>query len=517
MQVLAFVPFVCPVEPQTYRFIVEVNQNRASTGQSFSIKTELGKFSAMSMTDWRLMQNEPSHNTGKNITSTNGYSGSGMPPYDKLCRRNKLQIITLMYGTGSGNYSRTTRPEDHGQSFNRHSEKSHYLYDNGHNDKNSGRPTDSRHSLDENCYEQPCCNRQGRCIFAPTTSTQCRSTSDDSFACGTDLYLQTADQESGLVCRPSEGPTFILGADSTTGPALKLNPPPAKKQRQAGSKKYRCDHPGCEKSLGSQASLNNHKRQYHTGEQTCPDCQKTLPNNQALSNHKRKDHTPEQTCPECQKTLPNAKALSNHKSQYHTGEQTCPDCQKTLPNNQALSNHKRQYHTPGQTCPECQKTLPNAKALSNHKSQYHTGEQTCHECQKTLTNAQALSDHKRKDHTGEQTCPECQKIMPNARVLSNHKRKDHTPEQTCAECQKILPNSKALSDHKSHYHSGEQTCSECQKTLPNARALSIHKRKDHTPEQTCPECQKTLPNVQALSNHKRQHRKRKLDDAKSSD
>ncbi|WP_257276434.1 hypothetical protein, partial [Endozoicomonas sp. SESOKO4] len=69
MHVLVFVPFVCPVGPQTYRFIVEVNQNGASTS----------------------------------ITSTNGYSGSGMPPDDKPGRRNKLQIITLMYGTGCGN------------------------------------------------------------------------------------------------------------------------------------------------------------------------------------------------------------------------------------------------------------------------------------------------------------------------------------------------------------------------------------------------------------------------------
>ncbi|WP_368736438.1 hypothetical protein [Endozoicomonas sp. ONNA1] len=52
--------------------------------------------------------------------------------------------------------------------------------------------------------------------------------------------------------------------------------------------------------------------------------------------------------------------------------------------------------------------------------------------------------------------------------------------------------------------------------MPNAQALSDHKRKDHTGEQTCPECQKTLPNVNALSDHRRQHRKRKPDDAKSS-
>ncbi|WOG27837.1 hypothetical protein [Endozoicomonas sp. 8E] len=90
------------------------------------------------MTDWRLMQNEPSH-----MVSTNGYSGSGTPSDDKPSRRNKLQIITLMYGTGGGNCSRSTESEDHGQSFNRHSEKSHYLYDNDHNDENSGKPTDS--------------------------------------------------------------------------------------------------------------------------------------------------------------------------------------------------------------------------------------------------------------------------------------------------------------------------------------------------------------------------------------
>ncbi|WP_257254405.1 hypothetical protein, partial [Endozoicomonas sp. SESOKO3] len=114
MHVLIVVPFVCTVESQTYRFIVEVNQNGASTSQSFSIKTEPGTLSEVAMNDGGAMQNEPSY-----ITHTNGYSGSGAPPDDKPCRRNTFQIITLMYGTGGGNYSRTTGQEDHGQSFNR--------------------------------------------------------------------------------------------------------------------------------------------------------------------------------------------------------------------------------------------------------------------------------------------------------------------------------------------------------------------------------------------------------------
>ncbi len=482
---MVFVPFVCPVELQTYRFIVEVNQNGASTSQSFSIKTKPGTLSAMPMTDGMSMQNEPSH-----FTRTNGYSGSGTLSSDKPYGRSKFQIITLMYGTGGGNYSRTTGPEVHGQSFNMHSEKSHSLYDDDHSDENSGRPIDSRHSFDENCHEQPCCNRQGRCIFAPYTYTQCRSISDDYFACKTYVHLTTGDQESCSVSRPAEDPTIVSGADSTTGPSLTFNPPPAKKERKSGSKKYRCDHPGCEKLLGSQASLDTHKRQYHTGEKTCPECQKILPSMKTLSDHKRRDHTLDQTCPECQKTLPNAQALSDHRRRHHTSKQTCPDCRKTL---------------------------PNAKAFSNHKSQYHTGEQTCPECQKILRNGRALSDHKSQCHSGEQTCPECRKTLPNARALSVHKRRDHTPEQTCPECQKTLPNAQALSDHKRKKHTREQTCPECQKTLPSAQALSDHKRKDHTPERTCSECQKTLPNARALLDHKRQHRKRKLDDAKSSD
>ncbi|WP_422442091.1 C2H2-type zinc finger protein [Endozoicomonas sp. ALB060] len=484
--VFAFLPFVCPVEPQTYGFIVEVDQNEASTSQSFSIKTEPGLLSAMPMTDGRLMQNEPSH-----------------------------MIITLMKGTGGGNYSRTTESEDHGQSFNRHSEKSHYLYDNDNNDGNSGRPTDSRHSFDKNCHEQPCCNQQRVCIYAPATSTRCRSTTDDSFAC--DVYLQAGDQESGPVSHPAEAPTVVSGADSTTGASLKLKPPPAKKQRKAGSKKYRCDHPGCEKSLSSQTSLYNHKSQYHTGERTCPYCQKPLPNAQALTVHKRKDHTGEKTCPECQKTLANALALSVHKSQYHSGEKTCPECQKTLPNTQALWVHKRKDHTGERTCPECQTTLPHAQALSVHKSQYHTGEKTCPECQKTLPNALALSNHKSRYHSGEQTCPECQKPLPNALALSNHKSRYHSGGQICPECQKPLPNAQALALHKRKEHTGEQNCPECEKTLPHAQALLAHKRKYHTGEQACPECQALLPNNQALSNHRRLHRKRKLEDAKSSD
>ncbi|WP_257282437.1 hypothetical protein, partial [Endozoicomonas sp. ISHI1] len=184
MNILVFVPFVCPVELQTYRFIIEVNQNRASTSQNFFINTEPGTLSAVTMTDWGPMQNEPTY-----ITCTNGYSESGTPPSGKTFRRNELQIITLMYGSGGGNYSRTTGQEDHGQLSNRPSEKSNYLYDNSHNDENSGQPNDFRHSLDENCHEQPCCHRQGRCIFAPSTSIRCRSTSDDSFACRTDVYL----------------------------------------------------------------------------------------------------------------------------------------------------------------------------------------------------------------------------------------------------------------------------------------------------------------------------------------
>ncbi|WP_257282508.1 hypothetical protein, partial [Endozoicomonas sp. ISHI1] len=95
MHVLIVVPFVCTVESQTYRFIVEVNQNGVSVSQSFFIKTEPGTLSAMPINDGGAMQNEPS-----NITRTNGYSGSGSPLDDKPCRRNKFQIITCMYGTG---------------------------------------------------------------------------------------------------------------------------------------------------------------------------------------------------------------------------------------------------------------------------------------------------------------------------------------------------------------------------------------------------------------------------------
>ncbi len=510
--VLVFLPFVCPVDPQTYGFIVEVDQNEASTSQSFSIETEPGLLTAMPMTDGRLMQNEPSL-----MISTNGYSGSGMLPDDKPCRRNKLQIITLMYGTGGGNYSQKTGPEDHGQSFNRHSEKPHYLYDNDHNDENSGRPTDSRHSLDKNCHEQPCCNQQGVCIFAPSAITRCRSASDDSFTCTTDVYLRTGDQESGPVSHPAEGLTVVSGADSTTGSLLKLNPPPAKKQRKAGSKKYRCDYPGCEKSLGSRTSLYNHKSQYHTGKRTCPECQKPLPNAQALVVHKRKDHTGQQTCPECQKTFANIQSLLTHKSQYHTGEKTCPECQKPQRNAQALAFHKRKDHTGEKTCPVCQKTLPNANALSAHKSRYHTGEQTCPECQTSLLHAQALSDHKSRYHTGEQTCPECQTTLAHAHALSVHKSQYHTGEKTCPECQTTLAHAQALSVHKRKDHSGGQTCPECQTTLAHAHALSVHKSQYHTGEKTCPECLKTLPHAQALLNHRRLHRKRKLDGTESSD
>ncbi|WP_422472867.1 C2H2-type zinc finger protein [Endozoicomonas sp. ALB032] len=435
------------------------------------------------MTDWKLMQNEVSH-----TISTNEWSG--MLSDDQPSRRNKLQIITLMYGTGGGNYSRVTESEVHGQSFNRHREKSHYLYDSDNNDENSGRPTDSRHSFDKNCHEQPCCNQQGVCIFAPSASTLCRSISDDSFAYTTDVYWQAGDQESGSVSHPAEAPTVVSEADSTTGGSLKLNPPPAEKQKKAVIKKYRCHHPGCKKLFSSQASLHTHKSQYHCGERTCLECQKSLPNAQALAVHKRKDHTGEQTCSECKTTLPNAQALLLHKRRDHTGEQTCPDCQKLM---------------------------PNAQVLSTHKSLYHTGERICPECLKTLPNTQALSVHKRKDHTEKQTCPECQRTLANAHALSAHKSQYHTGKRTCPECQKTLANAHSLSAHKSQYHTGKRTCPECQTTLPNVKALAAHRRKDHTGERTCPECQTTLPNSQALSNHRRQHRKRKLDDAKSSD
>ncbi|WP_422451782.1 C2H2-type zinc finger protein [Endozoicomonas sp. ALC066] len=274
--------------------------------------------------------------------------------------------------------------------------------------------------------------------------------------------------------------------------------------------------PECQKTLSDAKALSSHKRQYHSGEKTCSKCLKTLRNTQALWDHRKKNHSGVKTCPQCQKTLPNTKALWIHKRKDHTGVQTCPDCQRTLSNTQSLADHKSHYHTGVQTCPLCQKALPNSRALSVHKKKDHTGVQTCPECQKTLPNAKALSYHKRKDHSRVRICPECQKPLRNAQALLDHKRKDHSGVQTCPECQKTLPNAQALSYHKK-CHTGVQTCPECQKTLPNAKALSNHKSKVHTGVQTCPECQKTLPNAKALTYHKSQHRKRKLDDSKSSD
>ena len=238
----------------------------------------------------------------------------------------------------------------------------------------------------------------------------------------------TSDSEIPI---ESEVVVEVVEADSTNNlestplTCQSLNPPTAKKKREAGSKEYPCRHQDCDLSFATQASLNSHKSQYHSGEKTCPDCQKPLKNAKALSNHKRQEHSGEQTCPVCQKTLKSAKALSDHKQKEHSGKQTCPVCQKTV---------------------------SNAKALCTHKSQYHSGEKICPDCQKTLSNAKALSDHKRQEHSEKQTCPVCQRIVPNAKALSTHKSHYHSGEKICPDCQKPLKNTKALSDHKRRMH-----------------------------------------------------------------
>ena len=158
-------------------------------------------------------------------------------------------------------------------------------------------------------------------------------TTDDPFPVSREVSEYCANQ---VLMRIKQEPTSdseipiesevveVVEADSTnnlksTPPTCQsLNPPTAKKKRGAASKKYPCSHQDCFLSFTTQASLNSHKSQYHSGEKTCPHCQKTLKNAIALSNHKRKEHSGEQTCPHCQKTLNNSQALSDHKLEKST-------------------------------------------------------------------------------------------------------------------------------------------------------------------------------------------------------
>ncbi|WP_448215848.1 hypothetical protein [Endozoicomonas sp. 2B-B] len=140
----------------------------------------------------------------------------------------------------------------------------------------------------------------------------------------------------------------------------------------------------------------------------------------------------------------------------------------------------------------CRKICKNVYALSVHKSRYHTGQRACYvmvvgesglqqQCGKICKNASALSNHKRREHTGKQICGVtvvledgrtrlCGTVCKNADTLSTHKRRHKTGQQTCdatvvgrdgqqQPCGKVFKNALALADHKYKYHRGQQTCS----------------------------------------------------------
>ncbi|WOG27036.1 hypothetical protein [Endozoicomonas sp. 8E] len=211
----------------------------------------------------------------------------------------------------------------------------------------------------------------------------------------------------------------------------------------------------------------------------------------------------------------------------------------------------------------CWSVCKSTQALSVHKSRYHTGLKACkaivvgkdgkqQPCRRLFMNTYALLYHKRRDHTGQQICDvtvsgedgqkrSCGKTCKNAQHLLDHKRIHHTRQQTCnltvvgkngqkRLCGTICRNTKVLSVHKSKYHTGQKTCElivagdddqshPCGKVCKNAKALLDHKRRAHTGQQTCDvmvvgqdgqqqPCGTICKNAGALSCHKSlRHRK----------
>ncbi|WOG26987.1 hypothetical protein [Endozoicomonas sp. 8E] len=258
-------------------------------------------------------------------------------------------------------------------------------------------------------------------------------------------------------------------------------------------------------------------------------CEKVYKSTQSLLKHQKRVHSGKKTClapvvgkdgrlQSCGEVWKNAGALSDHKRKAHTGQQTCKvimvteddqerPCGKVCMNASALSSHKKSAHTRQQTCDvtvvgeggqlqPCGTLCKSAQSLSCHKSRHHYGQKTCdvilvaedgqqRPCGTVCKNVDALRYHKKSTHTGQQTCD----VMM---VMKNGERRP---------CGKVCKNSQALYDHKRISHNGQQTCD----------VMVVGEDGQPRP------CGKVYKNVFTLSQHKGIHRKRKPFDANQKD
>ncbi|WP_257281458.1 hypothetical protein [Endozoicomonas sp. ISHI1] len=207
--------------------------------------------------------------------------------------------------------------------------------------------------------------------------------------------------------------------------------------------------------------------------------------------------------------------LSDHTGKIHRGQQQT--CDVIIVGEEAQPR-------------PCAKVCKNAVALSVHKSSYHTGQKICNvtligengqprPCGRVFKNAKSLSGHKSRKHVRQrQTCHmtlvmkdgelrPCGKVFPNTKALWKHKNNVHNGKQICdvtlvgkdgrqQPCRKVFENAKGLSDHKRKIHSGEKLCDvtvvgedaqprSCGTVCKNAKGFSDHKKKVHSRQQTC--------------------------------
>ena len=208
-------------------------------------------------------------------------------------QQHELQIITLMDKPGDS-YSQAMGTWGNGQSFDMYSSfagRSHYSFGNdqrGYYGDDPGWPIPYKHSFGKNCYEQPCCLQQGRCIFAlpPPVYTDhhgdaclCHSTLDSSIACSFNKHPQTDGREPDSHSANIdfvEPETILQEADSIT--QTQGRSPPAKKKKyshtvvthQAKAErtyKYQCDHQDCPYQTDLSANLKQHKKTHQANEE----------------------------------------------------------------------------------------------------------------------------------------------------------------------------------------------------------------------------------------------------------
>ena len=206
-------------------------------------------------------------------------------------------------------------------------------------------------------------------------------------------------------------------------------------------REYKCDFPGCKKSIGTASALKHHKG-YHEKRFVCDHCGKAFSTKDNLSFHLKSRHkampTLELKCKHCDEVFSDYLRRTCHTNLVHFPDKyKCSVCQKRYGNRYLLTRHTKHAHTSGSyECQECSKTFTQDIGLKIHM-RLHTGDLfNCRYCPWKGNRGEMLYRHIQKQHLMEWErdeasksdnfrCSECGKYMMNDDHLTRHIRVRH--------------------------------------------------------------------------------------------